>query len=540
MHIVNKIIIIGAGLAGMVAALAAHEEGAEVIIVDRGSIGLGTNTALAGGVFTGPTGGYDTETYIKDTIQIGRMINNPSMVRLIAETASGAFDFLRSSGLPVMDFHSITAVRTLQLDQIPGLLLVKNIAEKIGKLDRVTIFPGFYVTDIIKDNSRACGVEGFNNKGEEITLFADAVIIAAGGAGAVYLVNDNQKNTMGQGYWLAAKAGLELFDMEFVQFYPLVLADKHLPSMILYPPFPEEVRLLDSSGKDILKKHSLGSLNEAIHTKRDRFSSLLFEETSMGGAYADFSNVPLSLWDKYPQTLLSKLKFPVRTKPVPISPAAHFFMGGVKIDEGAGTAISGLFACGEIAWGLHGASRRGGNALTECLVIGKIAGQNAARYTPSAITCNTPAMCDNLRLEKNVIAASISGLLAMTSRRSPEKQTNGLSLKALRRQIREVAWNNAGVVRSEKGLKEGLAATDEIDTRLQTFIPKNVQERRLKEDLLSASFVLKVILIASLGRKESRGSFQRKDFPNEDNGNWQKNSCLSYDPEQGDFSLHYI
>jgi len=468
------------------------------------------------------------------------MINNPSMVRLIAETASGAFDFLRSSGLPVMDFHSITAVRTPHLDQIPGLLLVKNMAEKVRRLDRVTIFSGLYVTNIIKDNNRACGVEGFNNKGEEITLFADAVIIAAGGAGAIYLVNDNQKNTMGQGYRLAAKAGLELFDMEFVQFYPLVLADKSLPSMILYPPFPEEVRLLDSSGKDILKKYALGSLNEAIHTKRDMFSILLFEEASKGGAYADFSNVPLSLWDEYPQTLLAKLKFPVRTKPVPISPAAHFFMGGVKIDESGRTDIAGLFSCGEIVWGLHGASRRGGNALTECLVMGKIAGQNAARYTPPVITSSVPAMCDNLKLEKSEIATSASGLLAMISGESREKQTNGLFLKELRRQIREIAWNNAGVVRSERGLKEGLVAIEKINTQLYATIPHNVSGMRLKEDLLGASFVLKTILVASLSRKESRGSFQRKDFPYEDNLNWQKSSCLSYDSEREHFSLRYI
>ena len=522
----KKVVIIGAGLAGMIAALAAHEKGAEVIIVDRGSVGLGTNTALAGGVFTGPTGGYDAEAYIKDTIQIGRMINNTSIVKLIAEKASGAFDFLRSSGLPVMDFHSNAAVRTPHLDQIPGLLLAKNIAEKVKKLDRVTLFPGFYVTDIIKDNNRACGIKGFNKNGEETALSADAVIIAAGGAGAIYLVNDNQKNTMGQGYRLAAKAGLELLDMEFVQFYPLVLADKHLPSMILYPPFPEEVRLLDSSGKDILKKYSLGSLNEAIHTKRDSFSSLLYEEVSMGGVYADFSNVPLSLWSEYPQTLLAKLKFPVRTKPVPISPAVHFFMGGVKIDEGARTAIPGLFACGEVAWGLHGANRRGGNALTECLIMGKIAGQNAARYTPSAITSTAPVMCNNLKLEKSEIAM--------------EKQTNGLSLKTLRQQIREIAWNNAGIERSEKGLKEGLAAAEKINVQLYATVPRNVLEMGLKEDLLSASFVLKTILIASLGRKESRGSFQRKDFPYEDNLNWQSNSCLSYDPERGDFSLSYV
>jgi len=532
----NKVIVIGGGLAGMVAALAAHKEGAETILIDRGSVGLGTNTALAGGVFAGPTTGYSREEYIKETLEIGRMINCESRVRLVANKAPQAFEFLRSTGLPVMETHGIYALRTQNLNVIPGMLLVKNIAEKIEKLKNVKIATHFYVTEILQDKNRVYGVKGFDKNGKEEIINAHAVVLATGGAGAMYLVNDNQKNTMGQGFRLAAHAGLDLRDMEFVQFYPIMLAEKHLPSMIAYPPFSEKIRLINYSGEDILKKHNLGNLNEAIRKKRDEFSGLLFNEALTGGVYMDFRGVPSSAWDKYPLNLYAKLKFDFCTKPVKVSPAVHFFMGGVETDESALTSLSGLFACGEVAWGLHGANRRGGNALTECLVMGRIAGQNAAGYGASSVQTER----DDLKLKKSKIAAPASGPLEMTSRESRAKQANGVSFKELRQQIREVAWNNAGISRYEKGLRDGLAAVGKIDAQLNVIAPRNVHEKRLKEDLLSASFVLKAILVASLGRKESRGSFQRKDFPHEDNKNRQKNSCLSYDPEQGDFLLRYV
>jgi succinate dehydrogenase/fumarate reductase flavoprotein subunit len=532
----NKVIVIGGGLAGMVAALAAHKEGAETILIDRGSIGLGTNTALAGGVFAGPTTGYSREEYIKETLEIGRMINCESRVRLVANEAPQAFEFLRSTGLSVKETQGIYAVITQNLNVIPGMLLVKNIAEKVEKLKNVKIAAHFYVTEILQDKNRVYGVKGFDKNGKEEIINAHAVVLATGGAGAIYLVNDNQKNTMGQGFRLAAHAGLDLRDMEFVQFYPIMLAEKHLPSMIAYPPFSEKIRLMNYSGEDILKKHNLGNLNEAIRKKRDEFSGLLFNEASAGGVYMDYSGVPSSAWDRYPLNLYAKLKFDFRTKPVKVSPAVHFFMGGIETDESAQTSLSGLFACGEVAWGLHGANRRGGNALTECLVMGRIAGQNAAGYSTSSVQTER----DDLKLKKSEIAAPVSGPLEMTSRESRAKQANGVSFKELRQQIREIAWNNAGISRYEKGLRDGLAAVEKIDAQLNVIAPRNVHEKRLKEDLLSASFVLKAILVASLGRKESRGSFQRKDFPHEDNKNRQKNSCLSYDPEQGDFLLRYV
>jgi succinate dehydrogenase/fumarate reductase flavoprotein subunit len=192
-------------------------------------------------------------------------------------------------------------------------------------------------------------------------------------------------------------------------------------------------------------------------------------------------------------------------------------MGGIRTDESGQTSLPGLFGCGEVVWGLHGANRRGGNALTECLVMGTIAGKNAA--VNSLSQHQTPFKPK----EPEDLAFDIS---------PADKQ-----LKDFSRRLKEMAWNYAGVVRSEEGIKTGMKDVEELDMQLGTKVPHSISERKLKEDLMSASFILKAILTASLAREESRGSFNRKDFPKEDNVNWQKNSCLAYDRKEGRFSL---
>lgn len=528
LYMEKTVIVIGAGLAGIIAACAAHEEGAEVILIDRGSIGLGTNSALAGGAFTCPTLQYSPQEYIKDTLHTGRMINRESTVRLIAREAPNTFEFLRSMGLHLTEFPKKYSIKPEKIDVIPGVILMKTLSGAVANLERVHKLTGFYATSILKDENHAYGIRGLDKEGKETTIYAPSVVLATGGAGAIYLKNDNQKQIMGQGYYLAAMAGLELWDMEFVQFYPIVLADPHLPSMLVYPPYPKEMRLINPSGENVLTKYDLGDINEAILKKRDEFSEILFKEMLSNPVYMDCRDIPASSWEKYPLTLLAKLKFDFRTKPVLISPATHFFMGGVQTDDVGGTFLPGLFACGEVAWGLHGANRRGGNALTECAVFGKIAGQHAARY----------ALSQRASLQETASRAVPPSVIA-SSRRVRGNLEAEKSLKELRRQIREVAWEKAGILRSEGDLKEGLAAIDEIDMQLHSATLRNISEKRLKQDLLSACFVLKAVLMASLGRKESRGSFNRKDFPHEDNINWLKNSCLTYNLAQGTFALSY-
>jgi succinate dehydrogenase/fumarate reductase flavoprotein subunit len=519
----NHIIIVGAGLAGMVATITANDEGAQVTLIDRGSVGLGTNTVLSGGLFTGPTFLHSPEEYIRDTLNVGRGINCESLVRLVASKASEGFDFLRDLGLHLIESPTAFSVESSSPEIIRGVTLARKMAQKVREVPGINILTGFYVNEILTKNGQVVGVKGFDKTGKDMIIPGDGVIIATGGAGAIYSRNDNQKTILGQGYRLAAEAGLRLRDMEFIQCYPLVIAEPHLPSMLVYPPYPHEARLINGKGEDILARYGIQDINEAIMIKRDELSVTLTEESRTSPILMDFSQVPDHMWGIYPLTVLDRLRFDVRKRPFVVSPAVHFCMGGVEVNDKGQTGLPGLYACGEVVWGLHGANRRGGNALTECVVMGRIAGKYCARHEARKIGIATKKIAKH----ENESAAD------------PGQAGSPVSLRELRKRLRDLAWEHAGIVRDEKGMKQGLRKLHSLEEDLKKVSWSNVRERAMKEDLSSAVFSLGAILSASLGRQESRGSFIRKDFPKEDNAHWQRNSCLAYDPEKGIFSVTY-
>ncbi len=515
----KTVIVVGAGLAGMMAAFAAQQEGAEVVLITRGTVGIGTNSILSNGVFSGPTPSYSEETYVDDTLNIGRLLNHKPLLEIIAKGASSAFDLLRSLGLTVEEapnFYHV--VKPPHPDMIPGVALVKGLIEVMKNSSRVQHFTGFYVTELLTKEGAVCGVRGINGRGREFSIYAPAVVLATGGAGAIYRTNDNQKNIMGQGYYLAAKAGLDLWDMEFVQFIPIVIMEPHLPSIMLFSPYPDGAKLINEAGEDLAQKHGIDNLNDAVRKRRDFLSIMLYKESCVGPVFMDYRGVPLSAWDNHPLALLGKMKFDFKTKPVRVSPGAHFFMGGIRINGLCETAVPGLFGCGEIVWGVHGANRRAGNALTECVVLGTIAGKSAATQARNSV--------DKFTIEEKFVDLPT------------ERSLGSGPYREFRDEIRKVAWEKAGIVRSKEGLQDGLDSIGEIESQLCKMQPQNVFQQMLHTDLMSACFVVRTILTASLPRSESRGSFYRSDFPQEDD-NWLKNSCLKYDAVQNNLTLSH-
>ncbi|MBM4309053.1 MAG: FAD-binding protein, partial [Deltaproteobacteria bacterium] len=353
--------------------------------------------------------------------------------------------------------------------------------------------------------------------GRPCLIQSKAILLAAGGAGAIYYRNDNQRGILGDGYGLALRAGLPLLDLEFIQLFPFVMAEPRLHTLMLFPPYPKEMRLLDEKGEDLSEKLKLGDdMNRAIITRRDSLSFTLFEASQKGDIYLDLRQVPEEKWDHYPLNFLRRSKFPFRDRPFLVSPAVHFCMGGVEIDEYGMTALKGLFATGEVVWGVHGANRLGGNALTECVVFGVLASQSASEFAR----------------EKD--HASFSEVFQRKWQRKAEgylKKTRGAfdPPTEILKELKVLSWRYVGPSREEGSLKEGLERLASIERKIEKVYPATLKDLFRKRELENVALVLKAILRGSLSRMESRGSFFRQDFPDQNDRDWLKNSCYRLD-----------
>jgi fumarate reductase (CoM/CoB) subunit A len=514
------LLIIGSGLTGIVSALEAESIGIKPLLVGKVSIGFGTNTSLANGAFTAENPHFSKQNHLVATLESGKGLNHLPLVRLLVEKGPEAIEKLKKYGVPLVERGIGYVVdRKKEEFQLPGVILIKALLERL-KETSVQRLPGVTIFDLVAEEGEIQGAFGFYRDGRPLLIRSKAVILATGGGGGIYRRNDNQKSILGDGYAIALRAGLPLLDLEFVQFYPFVLAEPRLSTFILYPPYPKETRLFNEKGEDLLEKFEVkGGLNQAILTERDRLAIFLYEASEAGDVFFDLTRVPEEKWEYYPLNFLRKSKFPFRERPFLISPAVHFFMGGVEIDERCGTSLPGLFAAGEVAWGIHGANRLGGNALTECVVFGAIAGQSAVEY---------------IRRKENKFPLSID--LEGLNRRWERKAQTYLKKKRgvfdhprdLMRGLKDLAWRYLGPIRREDSLNEGMTQLASLEKRIERVYPKSSRELFEKRELENGVLLLKAMLKGSLLRNESRGSFFRKDFPQQDDKNWLKNThyCL--------------
>ncbi|MCX8117963.1 MAG: FAD-binding protein [Desulfobacterota bacterium] len=511
----TEILVIGSGLAGIMAALAAEEVGVRTTLVGKFAIGMGNNSAISNGVFTASHERFSTENHQEETLKAGRGLNHAQIVRRLVDQAPEAMEKLKAWGVSLVEVPMGFMVdRSGGCDQIPGVLLMRSLKKRLG-LGSIHCLPGLVVFDLVVGEGRVQGAFGFLRDGRPCLVQSKAVILAAGGGGAIYRRNDNQRSTLGDGYGLALRAGLPLLDLEFVQFYPFVLAEPGLHTFILYPPYPDGVKVMDEHGADLLERLGIeADLNRAIITRRDSLTLSLMESTRTGEVYFDLRQVPETSWKAYPLTLLERSKFPFRERPFLVAPAVHFCMGGVEIDENGRTSLPGLYAAGEVAWGLHGANRLGGNALTECAVFGRIAGRSAAE---EAKQTGWTLMAEPLkkRWEKRA------------NQYFKRKRGGAFRSSDLLKELKHLAWKFAGPIREESLLKEGLERLHTLETKIDQVSPETVKELFRKREMENGALLLKAILKGSLEREESRGAFYRRDFPERDDRQWLKNSVYS-------------
>ena len=517
-ELTTDVLVIGSGLAGLLSALEAEKAGLRTLIVGKFAIGMGTNTSLANGAFTASNSHFSAQDHLKATLESGKGLSQPRLVETLVEKSPDSIKKLKDYGVPILEKGMGYIVdRPEGSSQLPGTLLIKPLVERL-KSSSIRLLPGLTIFDLVVGEGQAQGAFGFLKDGKPCLIQSGAVILSAGGAGALYRRSDNQRSILGDGYTLALRAGLPLFDLEFVQFYPFVLGEPRLSSFLLYPPYPKEARLVNERSEDLLEKFNLQEgLNHAVVDQRDRLSIALYLDSHNGDAFFDLTQVPKENWEHFPLNFLRKSKFPFQDRAFLVSPAVHFFMGGVEIDESGRTSLPGLFAAGEVAWGIHGANRLGGNALTECAVFGAIGGQSAAEYVhrkESQQRPSTPFSESFLRKWDRKIQSYLR------KRRGTFDPPGGLL-----KDLKNLACRYASPERDEASLKEGLDRLAVLEGKIEAVYPASLKDLFKKRDLENGALLLKAILTGSLMRTESRGSFFRKDFPDRDDRDWLKHTC---------------
>jgi succinate dehydrogenase/fumarate reductase flavoprotein subunit len=502
------VIVIGSGAAGLRAALSVRAAGLSVCVVSKASPGKSTCTWFSAGMMAGSAGADLRHTHLQRTLAAGRGLNEAILAGILVEEAPPRIDELIRWGIhaDVINGYLYAKGRPPVLgEEIVRCLLRRN--EALG-----TCFWGnLVVTDVLVGNG-AAGVNAYEKpSGEWVVLTAGAVIIATGGASALYLRTDNPRRILGDGYRLAIEAGAMLQDMEFVQFYPLCLSEPGATPLVIPPRIADRGRLINDDKEDILEKYGITE-RPAGERARDLLSQALFKEVHRNGknVWLDLRHLSEADWrvDPFAASLRGLLckRHGAGERPLRVAPAAHHSMGGAKIDATGATSVAGLFAAGEAAGGLHGANRMGGNALSETVVFGARAGSAAAAWA------NRPG------------GGSRQDLLKELGERA-RKWSCGTPIGVEGKdRLRKIMWEDGGIIRDEKGLCRALGAVKDIQNEASASSSKSELNGKELLDLIelrSAARVATLILEAALMRRESRGAHFREDFPGQNDAQWQ-------------------
>lgn len=461
----TDVLVIGGGVAGMVAALRAAQAGAHVTLVARTAPGTECNSAVSGGglLIAGPNISVDEHYGL--TMEVGHGINQPELVAVLSREAPACREWLEATTrfpLNVKDkgqgYWSTGG----------GAGLAARLSQAIARTEGITTWTATVRQLLVEDET--CYGAVIEAEGERQPVWAAATVMATGGYAGLFARHDNPGAPYGAGVVMAAQAGARLRDLEFVQFYPVATAEPDLPTFMLFRPFPPEARLVTADGRDLLNTVYNGrSLNDVVGAARDDLSQLIHTENQTGQVYFDatrFDWRQVKRW--FAMQHISQYDFDWQHRRCRVAPIAHHSMGGVWIDAQARTSIGRLYAGGEVASGVHGANRHGSNSLTDCLVFGSIAGVQAAGATP----IHPPS---HARLGGESFPPSLPADFAT---------------------LQDICWQHIGLTRDAVSLAEAAR-------RLSDLPPSD------------ARLMAELMLAFAARRTESRGAHDRPDFPGE-------------------------
>ena len=480
----------------------------------------------------------DWRTHFGDTMRGGKFLNNWRMAQIHAQEApdrvheleqwGALFDRTSDGEILQRAFGGHTFKRLCHVGDRTGLEMIRTLQDRGVHLG-IDVYMECAITRLLKDGDRVAGAFGYwRETGRFVVFKAKSVVIATGGIGKAWRITSNSWEYTGDGMALAYEAGVELMDMEFVQFHP---------TGMVWPPgvqgilVTEAVRgeggiLRNKAGERFMERYDPQKMELST---RDVVARAIYTEvregrgTEHGGAYLDISHKP----GEYVKRKLPSMYHQFReladvdiTKgPMEVGPTCHYMMGGIRVDaETAQSTVSGIFAAGEVAAGLHGANRLGGNSLSDLLVFGRRAGLAAAEHSKQV----GPATIDAQQL-----AEAAREMLA------PFERPDGDSPYEIHRELQQTMQDYVGIFRNEEDLKKGLAQIQKLKARAGRV---RVEGSRLfnpgwhlARDLKSMLTVSEAVALSALERKESRGAHSRIDYPKYDESWGKQNNIIVRD-----------
>ena len=534
----HDVLVIGAGGAGLRAAIEALAQGASVGVVCKSLLGK-AHTVMAEGGIAAALANVDTaddwRAHFRDTMRGGKLLNNWRMAQIHAQEAServreleqwGAlFDRTKDGEILQRAFGGHTFKRLCHVGDRTGLEMIRTLQDR-GVQMGIDVYMELAVTRLLKDGDRVAGAFGYwREQGRFVVFKAKSVVIATGGIGKAWQITSNSWEYTGDGMALACDAGAELIDMEFVQFHP---------TGMVWPPgvqgilVTEAVRgeggmLTNKLGERFMQRYDPERMDLST---RDVVARAIYTEvregrgTEHGGAYLDISHKPAEtvkrkLPSMYHQ-FLELADVDITKGPMEVGPTCHYMMGGVRVDaETAASTVPGLFAAGEAAAGLHGANRLGGNSLSDLLVFGRRAGLAAAESAGRARSVSI----DPVQIEE-----------AAREMLEPFERPEGESPYDIHRDLQEKMQSLVGIFRVEEDLKRAL---EEIAALKKRAARVRVEGSRLfnpgwhlARDLKTMLTVTEAVTRSALARLESRGAHSRIDYPNPDPAWGKKNNVI--------------
>jgi succinate dehydrogenase / fumarate reductase flavoprotein subunit len=530
-------LIIGAGLAGQRAALAAAEAGATVAIISKVHPVRSHSVAAAGGINAALNPGDSWESHAFDTVKGSDYLGDQDAIEVMCREAPDEILWLEHAGvtfhrnetghLGTRAFGGASAARTYYVADITGHAILHVLYEQLMKhSETVDRYEEWFTTDLLQDEDGRCiGAICRNLRDGHLEVFnAKATILASGGAGQAYRPTTNGLIVTGDGIAQAYRIGARLMDMEMIQYHPTTLAGNGL--LITEGARGEGAWLLNAEGERFMEKYAPNKLELA---SRDVVSRAEQTEINEGRGFPD-GTVALDVTKVPRRRTLEALReivnigkdfagVDITREPIHIKPGQHYIMGGVKTDVDGLTTIPGLYAAGEVACvSVHGGNRLGANSLLDTLIFGRRSGEHAAHRATHMTMPTTPA-ARIVDTEKHI--ADIIG-----------RDKSGRRVASIKRELGDAMNDYVAVFRDA----EGLAKAHEIVHRLKEEATKATVDDRGKifnQDVLGAielGYMLDVaeaIVVAAQERKESRGAQFRTDFPERNDGEWLKHVDIS-------------